>query len=145
MQILINRINKGKIEVAKEVIASIDKGLAVFVGIEAGDTESNLITASKKIVNMRLFENDSGKLSKSVKEKDYEILYIPNFTLCASTKKGRRPSFEPAMKPEKAKKLFDKFLNLLHNELGHIQSGIFGADMAIDLELDGPVNIVLEI
>jgi D-tyrosyl-tRNA(Tyr) deacylase len=145
MKILINRINKGKVKVAKEVIASINKGLAVFVGIEAEDTESNLIAAVKKFIDMRLFEDGSGKLSQSVKEKNYEILCIPNFTLCASTEKGRRPSFEQAMKPKEAKKLFDKFLNLLHNELGDIQSGIFGAHMNIILELDGPVNIVLEI
>jgi D-tyrosyl-tRNA(Tyr) deacylase len=145
MKILINRINKGKVKVAKEVIASINKGLAVFVGIEAGNTESNLVTAAKKIVNIRIFEDKTGKMSRSVKQTGLPVLCIPNFTLCASTEKGRRPSFEKAMKPEKAKKLFDKFLNLLHNELGNIQSGIFGAHMNIKLELDGPVNITLEI
>ncbi|MCF7873999.1 MAG: D-tyrosyl-tRNA(Tyr) deacylase [Candidatus Omnitrophica bacterium] len=145
MKVLINRINKGKVEVAKEVIASIDKGLAVFVGIEAGNTESNLVTAAKKIVNIRIFEDKTGKMSRSVKQAGLPVLCIPNFTLCASTEKGRRPSFEKAMKPEKAKKLFDKFLNLLHNELDNIQSGIFGAHMDIKLELDGPVNIILEI
>lgn len=143
MKVLINRISKGKVEVAKEVIASINKGLAVFVGIESNDTESTLVTASKKIVNMRLFENDSGKLSESVKEKGYPILCIPNFTLCASTEKGRRPSFEKAMKPDAAKKMFAKFMVLLQNKID-LQSGIFGADMAIDLELDGPVNITVK-
>jgi D-aminoacyl-tRNA deacylase len=145
MQILINRISKGKIEVAKEVVASINKGLAVFAGIEVGDDESNLITAVKKIINMRLFEDDSGKLSESVKEKNYEILCIPNFTLCASTEKGRRPSFEKAMKPEKAKKMFAKFVFLLQNDIKNVEAGIFGANMDITLELDGPVNITLEI
>ncbi|MFO8052689.1 MAG: D-aminoacyl-tRNA deacylase [Candidatus Omnitrophota bacterium] len=143
MKVLINRISKGKVEVAKEVIASINKGLTVFVGIESNDTESTLVTASKKIVNMRLFENDSGKLSESVKEKGYPILCIPNFTLCASTEKGRRPSFEKAMKPDAAKKMFAKFMVLLQNKID-LQSGIFGADMAIDLELDGPVNITVK-
>ncbi|MCF7886977.1 MAG: D-tyrosyl-tRNA(Tyr) deacylase [Candidatus Omnitrophica bacterium] len=144
MKILINRIKSGKITINNKVKASLDKGLAVFVGIEVDDTESNLITAAKKIINMRLFENGSGKLSGSVKEKNYGILCIPNFTLCASTKKGRRPSFEKAMKPDAAKKMFAKFMVLLQNEID-LQSGVFGADMAIDLELDGPVNITVKV
>ncbi|MCF7869756.1 MAG: D-tyrosyl-tRNA(Tyr) deacylase [Candidatus Omnitrophica bacterium] len=143
MKILINRINKGSVKVKGKVKASIEKGLAVFIGIESTDTESTLITASKKIINMRLFENNSGKLSESVKEKGYPILCIPNFTLCALTKKGRRPSFENAMKPDAAKKMFAKFIVLLQNNIS-VQPGVFGADMAIDLELDGPTNIILK-
>ncbi|MCF7877344.1 MAG: D-tyrosyl-tRNA(Tyr) deacylase [Candidatus Omnitrophica bacterium] len=144
MKILISRIDKGSVKVEGEVRASIEKGLAVFVGIESGDTESTLITASEKVVNTRLFAGNSGKLSQSVKEKGYSILCIPNFTLCASTKKGKRPSFEKAMQPDAAKKMFAKFIVLLQNKI-NVQSGVFGADMAINIELNGPVNIVLEI
>jgi D-tyrosyl-tRNA(Tyr) deacylase len=144
MKILISRINKGSVKVEGKVKASIEKGLAVFVGIESGDTESTLTAASQKVVNTRLFADNSGKISQSVEEKGYSILCIPNFTLCASTEKGRRPSFEKAMRPDAAKKMFAKLIVLLQNEV-NVQSGAFGADMAINLELDGPVNINLVI
>lgn len=144
MQILITRINRGEIRAEKKVIASTGKGLAVFVGIESSDNETNLVTAAKKIVNIRIFKDSSGKLSKSVKEENYGILCIPNFTLCASTEKGRRPSFEKAMKPAAAKKMFAKFILLLQNDVRNVEAGMFGTDMDTKLELDGPVNITLK-
>ncbi len=144
MQLLITRINRGEIKIKEKIVASINKGLAVFTGIESNDNETNLATAAKKIANLRLFEDSSGKLSKSIKEENYGILCIPNFTLCASTEKGRRPSFEKAMQPEKAKKMFAKFVLLLQNDIRNVKAGMFGADMNIKLELDGPVNITLK-
>ncbi len=145
MKVLVTRISKGSLKVKGELKACVGRGMAVFIGIEAGDTESELLQAAEKISNIRIFEAESGRFSESIQEGDYSILCIPNFTLCASTKKGRRPSFERAMKPEPAEKMFDKLITLLQNKLKNVKAGVFKASMDINLELEGPVNINLEI
>ncbi len=144
MKILVTRVSKGKVKVGKEIKASIGRGIVLFVGLETTDSESNLLAAVKKIINMRIFEDKHGKLSQSIQEKEYPVLCIPNFTLCGSTEKGRRPSFQKAMEPTQAKKMFDKFIILLQNTTKYVQSGVFGAHMDISLEIDGPVNINLQ-
>ncbi len=131
--------------VDQEIKASVGKGIAVFVGINSSDTESTLCAAAEKILNIRIFQDQSGRLFKSVQDKKYSILCIPNFTLCATTTKGRRPSFEKAMAPVQAEKMFDKLMVLLQNSMVNAQPGCFGANMNINLELDGPVNIILKI
>lgn len=145
MKLLVTRIKKGKVKVGGEVKASVDEGLAVFAGIEAGDTETELLQAVKKIINLRVFEDGFGRITGSVKDNKRSILCVPNFTLCASTKKGRRPSFEAAMEPPEAKKMFTKLVAQLKKNFPRVKAGIFGAHMDISLELDGPVNITLSI
>ncbi|MFH1771941.1 MAG: D-aminoacyl-tRNA deacylase [Candidatus Omnitrophota bacterium] len=143
MKILVVRINKGSISVEGKVVASVGKGIALFVGIEKDDTNEKFISIADKIINLRIFENDQGKMYYSVKDKNYQVLSIPNFTLCASTEKGRRPSFELSKDPGEAKKMFED-LNLIISSAGvSLEPGVFGAHMDIDLVLDGPVNIIL--
>jgi len=143
MKISLTRINKGRVSVEGKVIASIDKGLAVFIGLEKTDTGDSFEQIAEKIINLRIFENEEGKLDCSVKDKNYHVLCIPNFTLCADTTKGRRPSFEGAMAPNIAKGLFGEFIKILENKGVKTEGGQFGAHMDIKLDLDGPVNIIL--
>ena len=145
MKALITRIRKGKVCVNGEIISSIDRGLAVFVGIERKDTQDDIEKMADKIVNLRIFENEEGKLHYSVKDKNYRILCVSNFTLCAKTDRGRRPSFDEAMRPEAARKLFDCFVSMLRSKGAEVHTGAFGEHMDIDVEMDGPVNIVLNI
>ena len=144
MQALVVRINNGEILVADKIISCVGKGIALFLGLARGDTQAKLATVAQKVENLRIFESEDGKLNYSIKDKNYQILCISNFTLCASTSKGRRPSFEEAMAPDEARKFFDDFILLLQSKGLDIKKGVFGAHMDINLNLDGPVNIVLE-
>ena len=125
-------------------MASIDKGIVLFVGFSKSDDENTISDMAQKVVNLRVFEDENNKLMYSVKDKNYKILCIPNFTLYANTKKGRRPSFEDVLGKEKASILFDNFILLLKASGVFVESGKFGEHMEILLNLDGPVNIVLE-
>ncbi|UCG35017.1 MAG: D-tyrosyl-tRNA(Tyr) deacylase [Candidatus Omnitrophota bacterium] len=144
MKALVVRVNKGKVLAERETLSSIEKGIALFAGIEKGDSPANLEEIAQKVVNLRIFENEEGKMHFSVKDKNYQILCISNFTLCANTDKGRRPSFEKSMPKEAADKMFADFLLLLRSRNLDVKGGVFGAHMDIQLELDGPVNIILE-
>lgn len=143
MKILITRVNSACLLVEKEIVSSINKGAVVFAGIENNDTALALESAARKIANLRIFENQAGKFHYSLKDKNYDILCVPNFTLCADTNGGRRPSFEQAMAPEGAKELFGRFICAFESLGLTVRSGIFGKHMDIKIELDGPVNIVL--
>jgi len=142
---LVIRINKGEVLVEGKVISSIAQGLALFVSIEKGDNDNILEEMAQKITNLRIFEDEAGKLNYSVKEKKYGILCIPNFTLCADSNKGRRPSFEFAELKDKAEILFTNLLSLLRARTPQVDSGVFGRHMDIKLEFDGPVNIIIDI
>ncbi|MCF7908691.1 MAG: D-tyrosyl-tRNA(Tyr) deacylase [Candidatus Omnitrophica bacterium] len=144
MKVFVARVTEGKIVVADEPIGSILKGISVFVGFENGDTEENLSAMAEKVVNLRIFEDNQGKLAYSAKDKGYAILAIPNFTLCASADKGRRPSFDNSMPYQLAEKFFDDFVLVLKTYGLEVEEGVFGAHMNINLGLDGPVNIVLD-
>ena len=144
MKALVARINKGSVVVEGQTVSSVGKGLAVFVGVEKGDDYAALEDIAYKIVHMRLFENEEGKLDYSVHDKKYQILCISNFTLCANTDKGRRPSFEQSMLKEEADKLFNDFVLFLKARDIDVQTGVFGEHMDINLDFDGPVNIILD-
>jgi D-tyrosyl-tRNA(Tyr) deacylase len=145
MRALIVRVNKAEVYVGQELCASIAKGIALFAGIEQGDDDTVLEEMAEKICTLRIFEEEKGKLNYSVKEKNYSILGIPNFTLCANTKKGRRPSFENALPKEAAYKLFENFLTLLAAREITVKKAVFGEHMDINLACDGPVNIIIDI
>lgn len=145
MKAVILRINEGRVFVKEKEVACIDKGLAVFLGIENKDKEEDLKKMADKIVNLRIFEDEDKKLKYSLKDKNYSLLCIPNFSLCASVEKGRRPSFEKAKPKEEARIFFEKFISLLKKEGIKVESGIFAEFMRIDLKLDGPLNIIIEI
>ena len=144
MRALVTRISKGKIVVEGKVISSVEKGIALFVGLEEGDSNSSLVSMADKVVNLRIFEDERGKMHYCVKDKNYQILCISNFTLCANTNKGRRPSFESSMAPDAANKLFADFVLVLQSKQIDVKTGTFGAHMDIRLEMDGPVNIILD-
>lgn len=144
MKAIIIRVRQGSVLVQGKIVSAIDNGLVLFLGIEKADTPSTLFSLAEKIVNLRIFENTEGKLSYSLKDKGYPILCIPNFTLCANLQKGRRPSFENAMPPDEAEKYFEDLVEILKAKGINVQTGVFRAHMDINLELDGPVNIVWE-
>lgn len=143
MKILVTRVSSAKLLAEKNQVAAISCGLVVFVGLEKDDTESSFEKAAEKIVNLRIFENEKGKFHFSVKDKNYQILCVSNFTLCANTENGRRPSFDSAMAPQQAELLFNKFVDILKTKNIEVKTGVFGAHMDINMDLDGPVNIVL--
>ncbi|MBN2483434.1 MAG: D-tyrosyl-tRNA(Tyr) deacylase [Candidatus Omnitrophica bacterium] len=144
MKVLVIRVHRGELKAEGKVFSTIGPGISVFVGLEKEDTREGLITMAEKVVALRIFEDERGKMNFSVKDKKYDILCIPNFTLCADTEGGRRPSFDNAMKPQGAKNMYDEFVELLKSYTIEVKTGIFGAHMDIQLDLDGPVNIILQ-
>jgi D-tyrosyl-tRNA(Tyr) deacylase len=128
-----------------EVIGKIGKGLMVLVGIEAADDDTDIAWISKKIVNLRVFDDAQGVMNLSIKDAAGDILLISQFTLQAATAKGNRPSYIKAAKPDVAIPLYERFLVLLEEELGKkVGRGIFGADMKVSLLNDGPVTIIVD-
>ena len=145
MRVVIQRVAEAKVEVEKNVLGKIDKGLLVFVGIEEADNDEDIEWLSRKIVNLRIFSDNDNSMNLSVKDIGGDILLISQFTLHASTKKGNRPSFVKAAKPEMAKELYLKFIDQLSHNLGKVvQKGEFGADMQVSLLNDGPVTITID-
>lgn len=145
MRAVIQRVSKASVKVDEKITGSIDKGLLVFLGIEDADTQEDIIWLSNKIVNLRVFNDENGVMNRSVKEENGKILLVSQFTLHASTKKGNRPSYIRASKPEVAVPAYEKMIQQLENDLGKkIETGIFGADMKVELLNDGPVTIVID-
>ena len=145
MRVVIQRTRKASVTINGETKAKIEQGLLVFVGIEDADNEEDAAWLSLKIANLRIFNDDNGVMNLSLKEIDGEVLSISQFTLHAKTKKGNRPSYIKAAKPDIAIPLYDKFNNLLEKEIGkEIKTGEFGADMTIELLNDGPVTILID-
>jgi D-tyrosyl-tRNA(Tyr) deacylase len=145
MRILIQRVSGASVEIDFRIKANIHKGLLVFVGIEEADTEEDIEWLANKLVNLRIFNDADGIMNLSVKESDGQLLVISQFTLHASTKKGNRPSYINAAKPEIAIPIYEKFIKQLELLLGKpIETGTFGADMKIALVNDGPVTIWID-
>jgi D-aminoacyl-tRNA deacylase len=142
---VIQRVTSASVEVEKKVCASIGSGLLVLVGIEDADTNEDIEWLASKIVNLRIFNDSEGVMNVSLKDSNGEIIVVSQFTLQASTKKGNRPSYIKAAKPDVAIPMYEKFKTSVSIELGKIvQSGIFGADMKVSLVNDGPVTIVID-
>lgn len=145
MRAVIQRVNKAGVMIENKIHAAIGNGLLVFLGIEDADTNEDIEWLTGKIVNLRIFNDEHGVMNVSVKDKNYDILVISQFTLHASTKKGNRPSYIKAGKPGLAIPLYEKFLQQLSNDLGKkVKAGIFGADMKVELLNDGPVTITID-
>jgi D-tyrosyl-tRNA(Tyr) deacylase len=141
----IQRVTESSVEIENKIHAQIGKGLLVLIGIEDADNDEDIEWLSSKIVNLRIFNDSEGIMNVSVKDDGGEIIVVSQFTLHASTKKGNRPSYIKASKPEIAIPLYEKFKNSVERELGKpIQSGIFGADMKVRLLNDGPVTILID-
>jgi D-tyrosyl-tRNA(Tyr) deacylase len=145
MRVVIQRVQQASVTVDGHVISQIQQGLMVLVGIVNEDSQVDIEWISSKIVNMRIFEDEEGVMNKSVIDKVGAILLVSQFTLHASTKKGNRPSYIAAAKPEIAIPLYEMLIQQLNNDLGApIQTGQFGADMKVALVNDGPVTIIID-
>lgn len=145
MKVLVQRVKEASCTVHYEKIAAITNGFLLFVGFTHSDTKEEVIYLAKKIANLRIFEDEDGKLNKSILDVKYDILSISQFTLYGSTKKGNRPSFTSALEPEKANKLYEYLTIELKQTYGiTVLQGAFGEHMDIELINDGPVTIMLE-
>ena len=145
MRAVIQRVSQASVTINGQVASSIGNGLLVLAGIEDADTHSDLEWLSGKIVNLRIFNDANAVMNLSIKDTGGDILLVSQFTLHASTKKGNRPSYIRASKPEIAIPLYEKFISQLSNDLGkNIFTGEFGADMKVELLNDGPVTIVID-
>lgn len=145
MRAVIQRVLKASVTIDEKIYSSIGKGLLVLVGIEDADTDEDIQWLSSKIVNMRIFDDATGVMNESVLDKQGEILLVSQFTLHASTKKGNRPSYIKASKPDIAIPLYEKLIEQLNTDLGKaIGTGVFGADMKVELLNDGPVTILID-
>ena len=144
MKIVIQRVTNANVKVNNKVVGEIKQGFVVLLGVSNQDTEETVEQMVHKVLNLRIFSDDRGKMNLSIKDINGELLVISQFTLYADCSKGNRPSFSNAGKPEHANKLYEHFINIAQKEGIHTQHGIFGANMKIDLINDGPVTIVLE-
>ena len=145
MKAVIQRVSKASVEVNNQCIAHITAGLLVLVGIEDGDNQEDINWLTSKIANLRIFSDANEVMNLSVKEIQGEIIVVSQFTLHASTKKGNRPSYIKASKPEIAIPLYEKFVSQMEVEINKkVQTGKFGADMKIALLNDGPVTLVID-
>lgn len=145
MKAVIQRVSQASVTIDDKISAEIHAGLLIFIGIEAADSQEDIIWLSQKIANLRIFADENQVMNLSVKDIDGEILVVSQFTLHASTKKGNRPSYIKAARPEISIPLYEAFLIQLSAELPNpVQSGIFGADMKVALINDGPVTILID-
>lgn len=144
MKVIVQRSKESSVSVDNKLINKIDSGLVLLVGFTEGDDESKLVTMAKKIVNLRIFDDENGVMNKSILDVGGEILSISQFTLYADTKKGNRPSYINALSGDKAVLLYDKFNEEL-NKYINTYPGVFGADMKVVITNSGPVTIMLEL
>lgn len=145
MRVVLQRVTKAKVTVDNEILGEIKHGLLILLGIEIADYDEDINWLCKKIVNLRIFNDENGVMNKSLKEVDGESLIVSQFTLHASTKKGNRPSYIKAAKPDIAIPIYEKFIHRFKNELGkEVATGKFGAHMEISLINDGPVTIIID-
>ena len=144
MKAVIQRVSEASVKVNNEITGEISQGLLLLVGIEENDEKEAAEWLSKKILDLRIFSDEEGKMNRSVKDINGEILCVSQFTLIADYKTGNRPSFIKAAKPEKAVPLFEYFKGLIKSSGLKTESGIFGADMKVSLLNDGPITIVMD-
>ncbi|MFV0556445.1 MAG: D-aminoacyl-tRNA deacylase [Lactovum sp.] len=143
MRVVIQRVNQASVSIEGKVFNEIKQGFLLLVAVEDADTELDLDYAVKKLSQLRIFEDEQGKMNINIQDISGEILSISQFTLFADLRKGTRPSFSKAGKPDFAKKMYELFNEKL-NEYVPTKSGVFGADMKISLENDGPVTVILD-
>ena len=145
MRAIIQRVSKASVTIDGSITGSIKTGLLVLLGIEDADTDEDIQWLSGKMVNLRIFNDENGIMNKSVVDVGGGILLVSQFTLHASTKKGNRPSYIRASKPDYAVPMYEKMIRQLENDLGrNIPTGVFGADMKVELLNDGPVTIIID-
>ena len=145
MRVVIQRVSKASVVINSDEICNIKNGLLILLGINLNDSDEDIIWLTKKIINLRIFSDENGKMNHSVTDVSGEIIVVSQFTLNAKTKKGNRPSYINAAKPELAIPLYEKFTDFLRKESDlNVYTGKFGADMKVSLINDGPVTIILD-
>ena len=145
MKVVIQRVSKASVTIENEKVASIGKGLLILLGIVNEDTQEDIQWLTRKITNLRIFEDENGVMNRSLLDIDGDAMVVSQFTLHASTKKGNRPSYIKAAKPDIAIPLYENFVKQLEVDLcKKIQTGQFGADMKVELINDGPVTIIID-
>lgn len=145
MRVVVQRVGAARVEVGGEVVGAIGAGLLVLAGFEDDDGEADLLWISAKLCRLRIFPDAAGVMNLSVVDRAGELLAVSQFTLFASVRKGNRPSWSRAARPEIARPLFDRFVGQLERDLGRkVPTGVFGADMQVHLVNDGPVTIVID-
>lgn len=144
MRVVLQRVTQGDVQIDGKVVGKIGPGYVALVGFTHTDGEQQIDDLINKIIHLRVFSDEEGAMNRSLLDIGGSILSVSQFTLYASTKKGRRPSFVDAMKPEQATKLYDLFNQKLREQNIPVETGVFGADMKVTLTNDGPVTIVLE-
>ena len=144
MRLVVQRVSHSKVEVDSKIIGQIGKGFLVMLGVGPEDTTEIADFLVEKLCNLRVFKDEAEKMNLSIKDIDGELLIVSQFTLYADCKKGNRPSFTNAAKPEKANELYEYFIEKCRNKVRKVEHGEFGADMKVSLLNDGPVTIILE-
>ena len=145
MKVVLQRTISASVTIDSKIVAEIEQGLLVLVGIEDSDNQEDIIWLTSKIINLRIFADENEVMNLSIKDINGDIIVVSQFTLHASTKKGNRPSYIKASKPEIAIPLYESFVKKMETELGKkVQTGVFGADMKVSLVNDGPVTIIID-
>jgi D-tyrosyl-tRNA(Tyr) deacylase len=144
MKIVLQRVSSASVKVDSKIVGRIEHGLLLLIGFSSTDTEESILPTIEKIVKLRIFSDEEGKMNKSVLEVEGSMLLISQFTLYADTKKGNRPSFIEAARPEQAIPLYEFFIVEMRKRMSRVETGIFGADMKVELVNDGPVTIVFD-
>lgn len=144
MKCLIQRVKKASVTIDGKIHSQINKGILALLGVEKGDNRDNAVKLADKIINLRIFEDENGKMNKSLKDVQGEMLIVSQFTLCGDCKKGTRPSFDKAENPNLANSLYEEFVTIVKQSKIQVCTGKFGAMMDVELINDGPVTFMLE-
>lgn len=144
MLTVIQRVSKASVTVENKIIGQINQGLVVLLGVKEGDTEQQIDHLTNKLINLRIFADENGKMNKSLQDINGQVLVVSQFTLYGNCDKGRRPSFEHSEEPERAKELYNIFVQRLKDNNIVVQTGEFGAMMQVEIHNDGPVTFILE-
>jgi len=144
MRAVVQRVSQAQVQVNGEIVGQIEHGLVVLLGVAEGDSDSDVNYLVDKTINLRIFEDDDGKMNRSVQEVDGGVLAISQFTLLGDCRKGRRPSFVSAAAPEEANRLYERYVAGMREQGVAVETGVFRADMKVHLVNDGPVTLMLD-